>query len=46
MTDEDRDPAPTDQGEDLEVAPASEEAYPSLELTQLTESERGGYDDE
>jgi hypothetical protein len=44
MSDEDRDDAPTGQSEGTEVTPASEDAYPSLELTQLTESERGGHD--
>ncbi len=46
MTDEDRDETPTGTDSDLEVVPASEEAYPSLELDQLTESdrsERGGW---
>jgi hypothetical protein len=43
MTDEDRDDGPTDYGQDLEVEPASEEAYSSLELTQLSESEVGGH---
>ncbi len=43
MSDDD-DNAPADQGEDSEVAPASEEAYPALELTQLTESDRGAHD--
>lgn len=44
MTDEDRDPAPSEQGEDGEITTAGEDAYPALELTQLTESERGGHD--
>ncbi len=42
MTDEDHDDAPTGDSESPEVMPASEEAYPALELTQLTESDRGG----
>jgi hypothetical protein len=45
MSDEDTDETPTDSGKDQEVAPASDEAYPALELTQLTESDRGGHDD-
>jgi hypothetical protein len=45
MSDEDAGETPADSDQDLEVSPAGDEAYPALELTQLTESDCGEHDD-
>jgi hypothetical protein len=44
MSDEDTDDTPTDSGQDLEVTPEPEQAYSSLELDKLSESDHGGHD--
>jgi hypothetical protein len=45
MSDEEPDDTPTDSGEGLEATPEPEQAYPSLELDKLSESDHGGHDD-
>jgi hypothetical protein len=45
MSDDEPNDTPTDSGEDLEATPEPEQAYPSLELDKLSESDHGEHDD-